>query len=104
METTMAVAGTYLNEVEAEMALHRLKAEGIKAVLQKDNCGGMYPQLVLLRGIKVLVGNDDQQAALAILDSMNKAQPCEPWNCPSCGENIDQGFSACWNCGQEHDC
>ncbi len=104
METTMAVVGTYLNEVEAEMAQHLLETEGIKAVVQKDNCGGMYPQLVLLRGIKVLVGNDDEQKALEMLESNNKDQQCEPWSCPSCGEKIDQGFTACWHCGQEHDC
>lgn len=103
MEKTMIVVGTFLNEVESELAQNLLKAEGITSMVQKDNCGGMYPQLVMLRGIKILVGEADEQAALAVLESSNQDQPIAGWKCPSCGENIEQGFSACWQCGQEKD-
>ena len=103
MEKTTAVVGTYLNEVEAQLTLQLLEAEGVEAMIQKDNCGGMYPQMALIRGIRVLVSEADESAARTIIDARAVEQPSPGWTCPSCGTNIEEGFSACWQCGQETD-
>ncbi len=103
MGKTTAVVGTYLNEVEAQMTRDLLETEGIEAMVQKDNCGGMYPQMALIRGVRVLVNEVDELAARTIIDARAEEQPSPSWTCPSCGQNIEQGFSACWQCGQEAD-
>ncbi len=102
MEKTKTVVGTFLNEIEAEMAQHLLEGEGIQAEIQKDDCGGMYPQLVMVRGIKILVSEANESAARSVLESNNQEQKSADWICPKCSENVDSGFSVCWNCGQEN--
>ena len=103
MGTKTATVGTFLNELEAEMSRDLLEASGIEAKIQKDNCGGMYPQLALLRGIKVQVSEIDKSEALSILADNSHSQPYSPWTCPSCGEKNEKGFAICWQCGKEWD-
>jgi len=59
---------TYLNNIDAEMAVSVLEAAGIDAVLQRDDCGGVRPSL-WLSGIGVLVRREDLEAARRVLDT-----------------------------------
>ncbi len=38
---------------------------------------------------------------VALLD-VPEDEVCPAWTC-SCGEDVDQGFFACWSCGNEYD-
>ena len=94
------VVATYLNEPEAEAARAYLEAEGIAAVISKDNVGGMGPQLDLQVGVKVLVADEDAEQAKAALEPP-QGPGGGPWVCPGCGETSEAGFDTCWNCGRE---
>lgn len=58
---------TFLNRIEAELALTALEAAGIEAVLQRDDCGGVRPSL-WLSGVELLVRPDDFTRAAEVLD------------------------------------
>ncbi len=58
---------TFLNRIEAELALSALEAAGIDAVLQRDDCGGVRPSL-WLSGVDLLVRPEDFRRATDVLD------------------------------------
>jgi len=101
MDKTETAVGFFFNEVEAVMTRDLLESAGIKAWIQKDNCGGMYPQMALLHGIKVFVAKTDKSEAMEILTDQDHCQPYTPWTCPACGESNEKGFALCWQCGKE---
>jgi len=59
---------TFLNNMEAELALSALEAAGIHALLRRDDCGGVRPSL-WLSGIDLLVRSEDAADAAAVLDT-----------------------------------
>ncbi len=101
MRQGMTRLKTYLNELEAEIALGRLEALGVTAVVEKDNCGGMRPHLDLQQGVRLLVADADLEKARGILAPADKTTATPAWTCPACGENIESGFDACWQCGHQ---
>lgn len=100
MRDGMISVQTYGSELEAEMALGQLQAMGITGVLEKDNTGGMNPQLDLIEGVSVLVFKEDAAQARAILDGKG-GDGSGAWTCPACGADGEPGYAACWNCGRE---
>lgn len=58
---------TFLNRIEADLALTALQAAGIDGVLQLDDCGGVRPSL-WLSGVDLLVRPEDFRRATDILD------------------------------------
>ena len=58
---------TFLNRMEADLALSALQAAGIEAVLQLDDCGGVRPSL-WLSGVDLLIRPEDFKRASEILD------------------------------------
>ena len=50
---------TFVNKIEAEVALSALEAAGIRAFIQRDDCGG----------IRLVVRREDIDLATEILDS-----------------------------------
>jgi len=94
---------TYISQLDGEIALGRLEALGVTAVLQSDNCGGMRPHLDLQAGVHLLVADEDIDKAREILTESGD-QPAGPdWTCTGCGEQSEDGFDACWKCGHERD-
>jgi hypothetical protein len=61
---------TYQNEVEAEMAQGALGAEGIEAIVWKDDAGGMYPQFQPVYGVALRVAPEDFERARAIVSAL----------------------------------
>jgi hypothetical protein len=59
---------TFANEASALIAQAALRANGIEAVISRDDAGGMEPQLQLTRGVRLLVSKRDLERALAVLD------------------------------------
>jgi hypothetical protein len=63
---SLVAVGTFLNHVDADPARSALEAAGIDAIVQSDDCGGMYPTPWMGR-IEVLVRADDAPAAQDVL-------------------------------------
>lgn len=100
MQDGMTLLETYLSDLEAEMALNRLTALGVEAMVQKDNCGGMRPHLDL-QGVRLLVAGPDLEKAQAILAETGEPGAQAAWLCPKCSEEIAGNFDACWQCGYQ---
>lgn len=64
------VIRTYTSEALAIVDNSRLGFEGIKAYIQKDDCGGAYPSLQISRGVRLLVKPEDMEDAEKILNQM----------------------------------
>jgi hypothetical protein len=58
---------TYGSRTEADVAVARLRSEGIEAVAVTDSAGGFEPQLDMIRGVRVLVPDADAGEARAVL-------------------------------------
>lgn len=68
----LAIAGTFDNRVEAEIAQGLLSEQGIESIIRADDCGGMLMGVSLIRkgGIKLLVASENlgkAEEALVIL-------------------------------------
>ena len=63
------VVGTYQIEHEADLARAILEAHGVRAVVLRDNAGGMLPALQALFQIRLVVAAEDADVARRILSS-----------------------------------
>ncbi len=68
------VVKTYSDVSIAGIAASRLGAEGIKAHIQKDDCGGAYPSLQMVRGVQLVVRVEDLENAETILNEMEQEE------------------------------
>jgi hypothetical protein len=69
MADDLVMVRVFDNEVEAEIARGELEAAGIRAVVLKDDAGGMYPFLQGASGVRLMVAPDDTDRAEDILES-----------------------------------
>jgi hypothetical protein len=65
-------AGRWPSRFEAEVMAGRLRSEGLRATVPGDDADGWYPHLGLVHGYRVLVLEDDLEAAQELL------APAEP--------------------------
>jgi hypothetical protein len=70
------VLETFSNRIEAEMAAGLLESEGIEAMVMADDASGTFPPLQFIRGVRLMVAQEDEARAKEILAAM--AQPGEP--------------------------
>ena len=90
-----------------------LEVEGIDSVIRGDDMvplqGGSLFHVETRPSLWVLDDDADRYArAVAIADeyAARKLAPAEmegagAWRCPSCGETVEEQFTACWSCGAE---
>ncbi len=64
------VVKTFSNETDARLAQLNLESMGIEAHIHKDDCGGAYPQLQVVEGVRLVVHIDDAEKAERILDEI----------------------------------
>ena len=64
------VLETFSNRIEAEMAAGLLESEGIEAWVRADDAGGAYPMLQFVRGVRLMVAQEDEARAKEILAAM----------------------------------
>lgn len=81
MSDRFVVVATYLSELDAELAQASLEAAGIESFLRFEDTGGMMPVLQQSEGVKVLVGEENEMEAIAVLRS--EARP----------EDLEAGFT-----------
>lgn len=68
------VLRTYASEALASIAVSRLRSEGIEANIQKDDCGGAYPSLQIVRGVRLLIRPEDLEDAEKILNELEEEE------------------------------
>ena len=61
---------TFPSEVEADMAQGALGADGIEAIVWKDDAGGMYPSLQPVYGVALRVAPEQLERAREILAAL----------------------------------
>ena len=59
---------SYSTRTEADVVVARLASEGVPAHSVTDSAGGVEPQLELIRGVSVVVAEEDLELAASILD------------------------------------
>lgn len=62
--------GTYNSLTEANLVKARLESEGIEALVQSDDVGSTTPTLGAVRGVIVLVRDEDRAQAMEVLERM----------------------------------
>lgn len=62
--------GTYNSTTEANLVKARLGTEGIDSVVQADDLGSTTPMLGNVRGVRVLVRENDRARAMEVLERM----------------------------------
>ncbi len=90
-----------------------LEVEGIDAVVRGDDMvplqGGSLSHVEMVTSVWVLDDDPDRTARAAAIAGEYAARqeaPAEPagsggWRCRSCGETVEEQFTACWSCGAE---
>lgn len=66
----LIVVRTFVNRIQADLAHSALEAAEIDSTIIDDDAGGTQPEL-WLRGVKLLVREDDVLRAAEILDASN---------------------------------
>ncbi len=61
---------TFPNRILAELAAGLLEGECIEALIMADDAGGAYPALQFVRGVRLLVAQEDEAQAREILAAM----------------------------------
>ena len=62
--------GTYSTLTEANLVKARLEGEGIDALVQSDDLGSMLESMITVRGVQVLVREEDLAKAMDTLERM----------------------------------
>jgi len=63
---------TFLNRPSAEGARMALEAAGIDTLISADDAGGTRPELAVLKGVSILVKEEDAHRAFKILEESEK--------------------------------
>jgi hypothetical protein len=63
------VVRRFMNEPEAELARAILAANGIEALVLRDDAGGMLPSMSLMSEIRLVVAPEDAETARELLEA-----------------------------------
>jgi hypothetical protein len=72
-DAELVVVGTFLNQIDAEVAQGALEAGGIEAMISADDAGGLRPHLSMTGGVRVFVRAEDAERASKILGESPRA-------------------------------
>jgi hypothetical protein len=67
MTGNLKLVRKFANAAEAQMAQARLECEGIQAAVLTDDAGGMLPQFQMVEGVRLMVREEDLDAAKRVL-------------------------------------
>lgn len=92
----------FATEQEATLAQVELQMEGINAVLESSSAATTFSYVgSAMGGVRLMVDQDDQTRAQAILKGLESRPKSGPWYCSRCRETMDSSFDCCWSCGGE---
>lgn len=93
---------------EAHLVKGLLETDGIVAEVQGERLFAVRGEVPITEDTLPTVWVDDGSAerALAIIeDYARRNAPADsldpPWQCASCGEQVEAQFGTCWKCGAE---
>lgn len=66
-DADLVVVATFQNRVEADLAEGALRANGIEAMVSRDDGGGTEPALGVVTGFRLLIRAGDEQDASEVL-------------------------------------
>jgi len=66
LEGQLVVVGTFLNQIDADLAKGALEAADIESIISADDAGGQRPHL-WMGGIRLLVRAEDAEEAKEVL-------------------------------------
>jgi type III secretory pathway lipoprotein EscJ len=66
----LVALGTFSTLTEANLVKARLESDGIDSVVQADDVGSTTPTLITVRGVRVLVREQDLARAMEALERM----------------------------------
>jgi hypothetical protein len=100
---------TAQHPTEAHLVAGLLASQGIGAEVQNEalfNVRGEVPVTPATLPTVWVVNDQDASSALEILRDYEPGHPATSsagasevaWTCPSCGEQVEAQFEACWNC------
>ncbi len=95
----------FSSNFEAEIAKNLLLDGGVEALIGKDDCGGMMPNLQFVQGVRLYVLPRDVDISRSLLKRMMDGKQeeveadGETWNCSKCGTKLEHQFTDCWKCG-----
>ena len=72
------VIRTFSYQHEAEVVRSVLEGSGIEAITNSDDCGALDPALGLVRGVNVLVADDQLEQAENVLGAPRADQSPDP--------------------------
>ncbi len=75
-----------------------LGSHGIHTIVKNE----MPTRAHIAQSPSVWVPDEDYEKAMELVRALESPLPDLPeWRCPSCGEQIEDQFTQCWNCGAE---
>ena len=74
-DAELIVVHTFPDRIEADLAASALEAAGIESMVAADDAGGTQPGLWEGQGVALLVRQEDEQEARAILDTQANVRP-----------------------------
>lgn len=80
-----------------------LEQRGIGCVIRNEHLGGAAGEVPVNECWPELWVTDDRDEGLArsLIDAaLRSDEGRKPWSCPRCGEQIEDQFAQCWNCGE----
>ena len=72
MASDLVTLEVFADQMIADLAKGALEARGIAAIASADDCGGMEPQLQLVRGVRLLVTRENEAAAREVLAELKR--------------------------------
>jgi len=93
--------GEFDNDIMAQEAINMLAEHDILA--QINDAGTFDLGIGELPAIQLIIARSNLEKTKALLAEFQVAQDetCPAWTC-GCGEEVDEGFFACWSCGGEY--
>lgn len=65
---TRVEVARFPDNLSAQLAASRLRAADIEPTLISDDAGATYPSLQMVRGVRLLVAEENEEAALEVLE------------------------------------
>jgi len=106
-ENDVFLVAYFESESNATLAKALLEESGIRVVLTGLEPSALGISLEGAEGIGCYVPTKDVEQAKQILSELQTAEEeveemeIPAWICHQCGEEVDAGFAACWNCNAD---
>ncbi len=95
---------TLADRAQAGLLKELLQREGVDCIIRNEQLFAALGEIPFLECFPELWVVDDEvwPRGKALLDGwLKNEEDVEEWICPSCGEQLEGQFGACWKCGHQ---